>query len=439
MAGFRFHFGDFRCLGKSSSSFSEFLASLRLSRVSRRSPLTKPFSFCIFTVALCLVFSANNQPTALAQLSTPDHVSGAGFWPTQTRYDRREYVGSAACAGCHRNIFDDQQQTPMAHAAMHARESTILHANPDLSFEPGFAHYGIHTTSDKSIYSTSNSQGAKSAELLWAFGTNSVAQSYLFKGKDSEFLEARVTYFLSLSKLDFTPGRAIHSPGSLEETMFREVGRAEVYRCFACHTTMSGTNRTFDETKLVPGIQCEACHGPGSEHLAEMKGNPTHKGATGAMRETDKTPYRILNPKRLTPEENLEFCGSCHGSYWDVSLSGSSGAANARFEPYRLEQSKCWNKNDARLTCIACHDPHKQLSREAADYDHVCLSCHVTKTAVALGKDVQITRDHPGAACPRAVKNCTSCHMPQVYVPTMHGSFPDHRIRIVREGEAFPD
>ncbi len=401
--------------------------------------MTKSFFSWICILAFLLYVAFNNQPQLVAQLSTPDHVSGAGFWPTQTRYDDREYVGSSACARCHKTIFDDQQQTPMAHAATRAGSSDILEAHPDLSFASGVAHYGIRTAGKQSIYSVSNGKGQQSAELVWAFGTNRVAQSYLFKSKAGEFLEARVTYFLSLSALDFTPGRAVNSSLGLDEVMDREVGRAEVYRCFACHTTMSGINRTFDEDKLVPGIQCEACHGPGTEHLAEMKGHPVAKrAARPAMQETETTPYRILNPKRLTPQESLEFCGSCHGSYWDVSLSGSNGVANVRFEPYRLQQSKCWNKGDARLTCTACHDPHKQLETDAAAYDHVCLSCHVTKATGAKLMRAAI-QDHPGAACPREVKNCTSCHMPQVYVPGMHGSFPDHRIRIAREGEAFPD
>jgi hypothetical protein len=49
------------------------------------------------------------------------------------------------------------------------------------------------------------------------------------------------------------------------------------------------------------------------------------------------------------------------------------------------------------------------------------------------------TADHPGAACPTATKNCASCHMQKVYVPEMHDKFTDHRIRIVRAGESFPD
>ena len=340
----------------------------------------------------------------------------------------------------------------MAHTAMRVGESFILKSNPQLSFSQGSRHYDIRTSDGESIYSVIDGAKLSSAPLAWAFGTNRVAQSYLFRKKDGEFREARVTYFHSLGALDFTPGRAPASDTDIdiEEAMDRQVGRAEVYRCFGCHTTGAGMGSSFDESRLIPGISCEACHGPGRGHVAEMESAPlqSRPRAVSAKNETKNETEDIFNPKKLTPEESVDFCGSCHGSYWDVSLSGSSGVGNARFEPYRLEQSKCWNKNDARLTCIACHDPHKEVETEASAYDHVCLSCHLTKglktRPAAMQKEKvvlsqNLTQTHPGAACPVGTRECTSCHMPQIYVQAMHRSFPDHRIRIVRESEAFPD
>jgi hypothetical protein len=330
----------------------------------------------------------------------------------------------------------------MAHTAMHASESGILRENPDLTFDRGRYHYDIRTADGTSIYTVMNGQNEESAQLAWAFGTDRVAQSWLFKKKDGEFYEVRVTYFKTLKGLDSTPGRALNAPENVEEAMDRQIGRAEVYTCFGCHTTASGMGSNFEEAKLIPGISCEACHGPGRAHIDAMEGLPADKAAKSHP--DVNTREAIFSPKKLTPEESVDFCGSCHGSYWDISLAGSNGPNNARFQPYRLEQSKCWNKNDARLTCIACHDPHKQVDSVAADYDHVCLSCHLTGAAgsrltAVRANSAHPDSNHPGAACPVAKKDCTSCHMPEVYVPVMHRSFPDHRIRIVREGDQFPD
>ena len=120
---------------------------------------------------------------------------------------------------------------------------------------------------------------------------------------------------------------------------------------------------------------------------------------------------------------------------------------SARFQPYRLENSKCWRQGYARLTCIACHNPHEQLVQSAASYDKKCLACHKTtvgdKTTVGKktmpGKTAQGDPGDPGAVCPVGTKNCVTCHMPKVEAVGIHASFIDHEIRIVRPGERYPN
>jgi hypothetical protein len=141
----------------------------------------------------------------------------------------------------------------------------------------------------------------------------------------------------------------------------------------------------------------------------------------------------VFNSAHLNPVEAVEFCGACHGSWWDVKLAGVKGVSTTRSAPYRLVTSKCWGKGDQRLECTACHDPHAPLQTEAGAYDNTCLNCHLR----APGETLSAT--HRGRACPVATKNCTSCHMPKVYVPEMHDAFTDHRIRIIKAGAPFPE
>jgi hypothetical protein len=324
----------------------------------------------------------------------------------------------------------------MAHTAMLAGESKILSANSDLTFSQEPYQYEIRTVAGNSVYIVSNGVRSKTAVLTWAFGTDRVAQSWLFKKDDGQFYEVRVTYFRTLKGLNFTPGRALMSPHEVEEAMERPVGRAEVYTCFGCHTTASGMGSSFDDSKLIPGVTCEACHGPGRAHIDEMQGMTAYASVKAPI---DNTQNSIFNPKKLTPEESVDFCGACHGSYWDISLSRVTGVDKARYQPYRLEQSKCWNKNDARLTCIACHDPHQQVDTRTADYDHVCLRCHLSSSPKGAEAPAKKDQNHPGPMCPIAKSDCASCHMPEIYIPDMHRSFSDHRIRIAHAGESFPD
>ena len=106
---------------------------------------------------------------------------------------------------------------------------------------------------------------------------------------------------------------------------------------------------------------------------------------------------------------------------------------NIRFAPYRLENSKCWKQQqDARLMCIACHDPHKPLVEDASAYDSRCLACHRLQGAA---KDSA----KKGGACPVGTKNCVTCHMPKYEPPNLHSSFTDHWIRIVKKGAPYPN
>jgi hypothetical protein len=221
----------------------------------------------------------------------------------------------------------------MARAAMSASLSDILHAHPLMVFGPGKYQYRIETGVSQSRYSVSAGSEGVSFPLLWAFGTGRVGQSYLFKRENADFFEARVTYFESLGSLGFTPSRALVSPSGIDEAMDRPVGQAEVMRCFGCHATASSIGGRFDELHLVPGVTCEACHGPGAAHVKAMNAD-----STGASPEAKPA---IFNSGHLSPPDAVDFCGACHGTWWDVKLAGVKGVSSARSAPYRLGKRRC--------------------------------------------------------------------------------------------------
>lgn len=375
--------------------------------------------------ALLFFLCSHSSAFLFGQLSTLDHLAEPGFWPTQPGASRSEYVGSDACSSCHATKVASQKNTPMAQNAMRADDSEILHSHPEMKFAAGRYQYEIKTDARHSVYTVADGTHTLTATLLWAFGIGRAGQSYLFKKEDGKFYEARVTYFATLKTIDFTPARALTSPKDIDEAMYRPVGDAEIGRCFGCHTTASTMGEHFDEKNLMLGVTCEACHSAGAKHVAAAQGSLL-AGITG------ETPGAIFNPTQLNPADSVDFCGACHSTWWDVKLSGVKGVSTTRSQPYRLEESKCWGKGDARLTCMACHDPHLPLQTDASAYDPVCFSCH----AAAGEKN---TVNHPGKPCPANTKNCVSCHMEKVYVPDMHYKFTDHRIRIVRSNEPFPE
>jgi len=111
---------------------------------------------------------------------------------------------------------------------------------------------------------------------------------------------------------------------------------------------------------------------------------------------------------------------------------GIRDVANVRFQPYRLEKGRCWNPDDSRISCLACHNPHEQINEDPAFYDSKCLACHRTKTPVSS------STDHSGPACRVGFRNCVNCHMPKYALPGGHFKFTDHWIRVVKSDESYP-
>jgi hypothetical protein len=346
-------------------------------------------------------------------MATAERVERSGWWPTKGAV-RSEFVGPDQCAACHPRQAATQPKTSMARTGQRAAESEILRAHESLAFRSGAYSYSIARTDTGSVYTVTNGDESRSAPLAWAFGAGKVGQSFLFE-RDGTLHEARISYFDSIESLDFTPNRKLAAPRDVDDAMSRAVGNAEVRRCFACHTTASAkAGGGADFTALIPGVTCEACHGPGRAHVASM--------ARGRVKEGRAA---IMNPRALDAADSIDFCGACHATFWDVKLADERGIAALRSQPYRLQSSRCWSQGDARLRCVACHDPHQPLVRDAASYDARCLQCHVTTGAAS-------TESHPGRACKVGTERCASCHMPRYEVPGMHFSFTDHFIRVVR-------
>ena len=361
-----------------------------------------------------------HQPATLAdQFATEDRLRKSGWWPTKGTFPRDAYLGDAACGRCHSDIVALQKSTAMAKTATRASDSEWLAKFP-LDYKLGPFAYRASRSGEGAVFSVSDGDNAFAAPLHWAFGIH-MGQSFLFE-RNGAIIMAPLTYYPEAGRWDFTVDQPHAVPESLDKAVGRRLTDDEVRGCFNCHNTAATASYRFDPDHSTPGVTCEGCHGPGADHVAAVKAGLADQGAT-----------MIMNPRQLRPVESVDFCGACHRTWWDVTLSGSTGIKSLRFPPYRLENSRCWGKGDARLTCVACHDPHGPLQRDAASYDHQCLSCHVNSPGA------KPTADHPGSACPTARKDCASCHMPKSQVVDIPVKFTDHQIRVVRPNDAIPD
>lgn len=354
---------------------------------------------------------------------TEIRVESVPWWPTAGHAKRNEYLGSQACAPCHSEKFASQIKTSMGRAAKPAAESEQLKAHPRLSATLGAYSYRLSTENGKAAFSVSDGSQTTTKDLLWAVGDGRFGQTYLYRDHGG-FYESQLSFYRRENGLATTTGHV--PPRTLETAAGGLTTNVMIRQCFGCHFTASTTEDQFHPDDAMPGVGCEACHGPGLEHIA------LH---TAQRDESLGGDQLVMNPAKLSPADSVDFCGACHRTSADAALQGlaKAGVNNVRLQPYRLQKSKCWGRGDARIRCMACHDPHVQIVSDPGSYDSKCLACHASKlgTKQAAG--------HTAPACRIAVKNCVTCHMQQIEVPGTYTTFTDHWIRVVKKGAPYPE
>jgi cytochrome c554/c'-like protein len=309
----------------------------------------------------------------------------------------------------------------MAKALRSAENCQVLASHPSLTFRNGEFTYQIARESGRSLYKVSYRDESISTPLSYCFGHGETGQTYLLQ-YNGAFYESRVSFYPGVERLDFTLGAPRTEPESLEAALGQKLTAAEAQKCFACHVTNAVIEtQALRIEGLIPGVGCEACHGPAAAHVVAAKAGQSPK--TG-----------IFSPTNLAGDAlSQRFCGSCHRSYEEVmTMADLGGFGNIRFQPYRLAKSSCYygDPKDQRISCIACHNPHEALVRDPTFYDPKCLSCHASSVNSRAGTTAK--------PCHTSTRRCSTCHMPKTELAGAHAQFTDHFIRIVRSGAPYP-
>lgn len=292
-------------------------------------------------------------------------------------------------------------------------ESEILRSHPLLTFQEGGYTFRIVREGDRSIYSVARGSETVTVPIMFAVGLGSAGQTYVYQ-RNGNWYEARVSFFKAINGLDVTLGHASIEPRNLEQAAGREIGPQEAVDCFGCHATHASSGGRLHFESLVPGVQCERCHGPAEKHQAAMKSGDSKNTSMPRL-------------GKFTTEEMSDFCGQCHRTWSQIAMKGPRDINNVRFQPYRLTNSRCYDVADPRISCVACHDPHREVEHGAVFYDAKCTACHGA-----------VVDERNAKSCPKATANCVSCHMPKLEIPGSHNVFTDHQIRIVKPAEPYP-
>lgn len=165
------------------------------------------------------------------------------------------------------------------------------------------------------------------------------------------------------------------------------------FSCFVCHTTgplpQDPANPMFQESRpgfvgtwMEAGVQCEACHGPGSNHVP----NPSARD--------------------LFVDTSARFCGECHNQPYGSDPSVIT--ADAGYIGYGEQYSELLaSGGHAGFDCLTCHRVHDSTVFDRNEGIHrTCQSCHDDMN-MALHEGAVFFRDDYSETL-----SCESCHMP---------------------------
>jgi len=331
------------------------------------------------------------------------------------------FAGTATCRECHRVEYERWLGSDHDLAMDVATDATVLgdFSGVQATFHGTASRFYQH---DGRFYiETEGADGEPSEfEVTHTFGHDPL-QQYLTPfpgGRLQAFHLAwdrlRGEWFHLYPDQDIPPGDWLH---------WTRNGQNWNGMCAECHSTnlikgFDPESQTYETTWSDIDVGCEACHGPGSRHVAWAEIPPM-----GRPRLQDAG--LVVSTADIPPERLVELCAPCHarraelGDYDHTSTEmldrhlpsllreGLYHADGQILDEVYVYGSFLQSKMYARgVTCRDCHDSHSlQLHREG---NELCLQCHQ--------REVYDTRDHhfhkkvhEGRPSDGAL--CVKCHM----------------------------
>jgi len=372
-----------------------------------------------------------------------------------------QYVGGNACTACHAK----------EHSAWHGSDHDLaMQIADEKSVLGDFANSRFTYAGTKSTFSRRggrffvNTDGADGKladfEIKYTFGVRPL-QQYLVEFPGGR-LQALSIAWDSRPKAQggqrwfhLYPGQNIKAGDWLHWT---SGGQNWNFTCAECHSTnlrknFDAKNDTYKTTWSELNVSCEACHGPGSNHVGwankqgDWKALDATKGLALALDERKGVSFTPVpdtgNARRSAPRAStreIDTCARCHGRAARISddyVHGSPPLDTHRLA--LLDDDLYWSDGQMRaevynwgsfaqsrmhaqgVTCSDCHDPHSLKLK--APGNAVCAQCHPPAKFDAP------SHTHHAAGTPGAA--CTACHMPTatyMVVDPRH----DHSLRIPR-------
>ncbi len=338
------------------------------------------------------------------------------------------YVGSAACSSCHAEASADWAKSDHAHAWMTPSETSVLGDFGDVTFDHGGQISRFFRQGADYMIETEGPDGQRRAYKVVGVAGIRPLQQYLLSpepGRTQAYdiawdVEGKRWYPVFADQTP-PPGDGFHWTGPY---------KSWEARCAECHATDYSRNyddktRTYAPKMSEIGVGCEACHGPGSAHVAwaeKPDAAQLAKGLTALGLTVDLTSQTAEVGQCMTCHSRREAMidgnmlpgTDYHDAYTLSLLRPGTYFADGQildevYEGGSFLQSKMFGKG---VRCTDCHDPHTMERR--AEGNAVCTQCHSPAgnprfPSLPLRVFDGPEHTHHSEGSPGA--QCVSCHM----------------------------
>lgn len=351
------------------------------------------------------------------------------------------FVGGNACISCHADAYEAWRGSDHDNAMDVAADSTVLGDFSDATFVSGNIRARFYTRDGRYFVRTAGADGVDADfEVDYTFGVEPLQQYLIsFPGGRMQALSiawdtVRQEWFFLYPDEEIPHGDWLH---------WTRGGQNWNGMCADCHSTNLVKNydpesKSFATTWVDIDVNCEACHGPGSHHVAWAEAPPKARPRVSNLGLAVRT-------SGISSREQVEACAPCHsrrrelGEYDHKRPDLLDNVIPSILEPHLYHadgqildevyvygsfvQSRMYSKG---VRCSNCHDVHSlQLIKQGND---LCLQCHdgaiYDNTAHHFHKKEQDGRPSEGHLC-------VKCHMPER--PYMVVDWrADHSMRVPR-------
>jgi len=434
----------------------------RLVQATYFAPLLVPAGICLFAVS-CRDGGESDTTLEKTVAHSPYHdIPGAA------------YTGTESCRSCHQQEYGEWLQSDHHKAMNPATEEFVLGDFDDVTFEHFGQEFRFFRKGDEYWVNAPDSDGtARDMKIEYTFGHEPLQQYLIaFPGGRYQALQAcwdsRPAEEGGQRWYHLYPDEPVPPEDVLHWTRRHFNWN---YMCADCHSTnldkgFDPETDSYNTTWSSMNVSCEACHGPGSEHIAwaeaKEKGEASpgdvsdeeerllsdymkSKGLVVTLKEPEPAGWIIdpetNQPKRSAPLAStvqVETCARCHAhrqlgepvytagmpfhdthvpSVLSDELYHHDGQVDEEVYVYgSFVQSKMYH---AGVRCTDCHHPHTMKPLAAGNA--LCVRCHQPDQY-----DTPAHHFHPVGS---TGASCVECHMPHTTYMVVDDR-RDHSLRV---------